>query len=35
MVREEYAEDIIGVDSSTNVWVGHCELYSDLDHGKD
>lgn len=35
LVREEYAEDAIGIDASTNVWVDHCDLYSDLDHGKD
>lgn len=35
LVREENAEDAIAIDSSTNVWVDHCDLYSDLDHGKD
>lgn len=35
LVREEYAEDAIGIDAATNVWVDHCDLYSDLDHGKD
>lgn len=35
LVREEHAEDAIGIDNATNVWVDHCDLYSDLDHGKD
>ncbi len=26
--------DAIGIQKSTNVWVDHCELYSDLTHGK-
>ena len=35
LVREEHAEDAIAIDNATNVWVDHCDLYSDLDHGKD
>lgn len=27
--------DGIGIQASTNVWVDHCEFYSDLTHGKD
>ena len=27
--------DAIGIQASTNVWVDHNELYSDLDHNKD
>ncbi|KAJ4413380.1 hypothetical protein N0V82_008596 [Gnomoniopsis sp. IMI 355080] len=27
--------DGIRIDQTTNVWIDHCELYSDLDHDKD
>jgi pectate lyase len=27
--------DAIGIDSSTNVWIDHCDLSSDMDNGKD
>jgi pectate lyase len=27
--------DAIGIDSSNNVWIDHCDLSSDMDHGKD
>lgn len=27
--------DAIGVESSTNVWIDHCDLSSDMDNGKD
>lgn len=27
--------DAIGIDSSTNIWVDHCDLASDMDNGKD
>lgn len=28
-------KDAIGVQKSENVWIDHCDLSSDLDHGKD
>jgi pectate lyase len=27
--------DAIGIEYSTNVWIDHCDLSSDVDHGKD
>ncbi|KAL0931398.1 pectate lyase [Colletotrichum truncatum] len=33
-VKESYG-DAIGIESSTNVWVDHCDLSSDLKSGKD
>lgn len=29
------SKDCIGARRSSNVWIDHCEFYSDLDHGKD
>lgn len=35
LVKTEDAEDAIAVDNSSNVWIDHCDLYSDKDNGKD